>query len=103
MVLSKLPSILESVNVDVAVCPLTKLFARQCASLSWKMRIRDPPLLVKFEFRCGSTLNSDVLKRYTTKTGDYLDFLVWPALYLHEDGPILTKGVAEPKSAQELF
>eukprot|EP00105_Crassostrea_gigas_P000957 XP_011412939.1 PREDICTED: intracellular protein transport protein USO1 isoform X16 [Crassostrea gigas] len=96
MVLSKLPSILKS--IDVAACPLTKLYARQCASLSWKMRIRDPPLFVRFEFRCGTTFNADVLKRYT-KTGGYLDFLVWPALYLHEKGPVLAKGVAQPKIA----
>lgn len=96
MVLSKLPSILKS--IDVAACPLTKLYARQCASLSWKMRIRDPPLFVRFEFRCGSTFNADVLKRYT-KTGGYLDFLVWPTLYLHDNGPVLAKGVAQPKIA----
>ncbi|XP_052672944.1 golgin subfamily A member 6-like protein 22 isoform X2 [Crassostrea angulata] len=96
MVLSKLPSILKS--IDVAACPLTKLYARQCASLSWKMRIRDPPLFVRFEFRCGSTFNADVLKRYT-KTGGYLDFLVWPTLYLQENGPVLAKGVAQPKIA----
>ncbi|XP_061184924.1 rootletin-like [Saccostrea echinata] len=94
MFLARLPSILK--NVDISVSPKTKLYARQCASLCWRMKIRDPPLFVRFEFRRGTEFNTDILRRYT-KTGGYLDFIVWPALYLHEKGPLLSKGVAQPK------
>ncbi|XP_062589852.1 trichohyalin-like [Saccostrea cucullata] len=94
MFLARLPSILK--KVDVSVSPKTKLYARHCASLCWRMRIRDPPVFVRFEFRQGTEFNTDILRRYT-KTGGYLDFIVWPALYLHENGPVLSKGVAQPR------
>ncbi|XP_062589739.1 uncharacterized protein LOC134251332 [Saccostrea cucullata] len=96
MFLTRLPSILK--KVDVSVSPKTKLYASQCASLCWRMRIRDPPVFVRFDFRQGTEFNTDILRRYT-KTGGYLDFIVWPALYLHEKGPVLSKGVAQPKHA----
>jgi hypothetical protein len=28
-----------------------------------------------------------------TKSGTKVDYLVWPALYLYKDGPLLSKGV----------
>lgn len=40
--------------------------------------------------------NSSLFKAYT-KNGKYLDFVVWPALYLHKNGPMLSKGVAQAK------
>ncbi|XP_061184927.1 girdin-like [Saccostrea echinata] len=94
MFLARLPSFLK--KVDVSVSSKTKLYARQCASLCWRMSIRDPPIFVRFEFRRGTEFNTDILRRYT-KTGGYVDFIVWPALYLHESGPVLSKGVAQPK------
>ncbi|XP_060583046.1 uncharacterized protein LOC132739367 [Ruditapes philippinarum] len=33
-------------------------------------------------------------KEYTCR-GTYLDFVVWPALFLHKGGPLLNKGVAQ--------
>lgn len=38
--------------------------------------------------------NRDVYKEYT-KSGRYLDYVVWPVMFLHEGGPILMKGVAQ--------
>jgi hypothetical protein len=28
--------------------------------------------------------------------GNKVDFVVWPVLYLHKDGPVLNKGVVQP-------
>ena len=38
--------------------------------------------------------NKDLFKEYTTR-GYYLDYIVWPALFLHKDGPLLSKGIAQ--------
>jgi hypothetical protein len=31
-----------------------------------------------------------------TKTGIYVDFIVWPAVLLHNNGAVLQKGVVQP-------
>ncbi|XP_053399111.1 uncharacterized protein LOC128556960 isoform X2 [Mercenaria mercenaria] len=41
--------------------------------------------------------DKDLFKEYTTR-GQYLDYVVWPALFLHEDGPMLSKGIAQGSS-----
>ncbi|KAL3879298.1 hypothetical protein ACJMK2_031599 [Sinanodonta woodiana] len=30
-----------------------------------------------------------------TKSGKIVDFVVWPALFLHEGGPMLARGIAQ--------
>lgn len=41
-----------------------------------------------------SPFEKETFKEYTTR-GKFLDFIVWPALYLHKGGPLLAKGIAE--------
>jgi hypothetical protein len=50
---------------------------------------------MEINFPNGTPLDKNVLKEYTV-SGDTIAFLVWPVLYLHKDGPILCKGVAQP-------
>jgi hypothetical protein len=38
--------------------------------------------------------DKDSFKEYTCR-GTYMDFVVWPALFLHKGGPLLNKGVAQ--------
>lgn len=68
----------------------------KCVDVCWSMSQHVPPVFINFdEIRCGSlNFNTDMYKPYT-KTGKYVDFVVWPALYLHEGGPMLSKGVAQ--------
>ena len=42
-----------------------------------------------------SDFDSNLFRPYT-KSGDKYDYLVWPALLLHENGPVVEKGVAQP-------
>ena len=39
-------------------------------------------------------LNKSKCKEYTTK-GGYVDFIVWPVLYLHDGGAQMAKGIAQ--------
>ncbi|XP_060583074.1 uncharacterized protein LOC132739389 isoform X2 [Ruditapes philippinarum] len=38
--------------------------------------------------------DKNLFKEYTFR-GNYFDFIVWPALLLHKDGPLLSKGIAQ--------
>lgn len=39
--------------------------------------------------------DKQIFKEYTTM-GRRVKFLVWPALFLHKGGPLLSKGVVQP-------
>lgn len=66
-----------------------------CVQCCWLMVIQDPPIFMEWDLTNGvSNFDKDLLKSYT-KTGNTVEYLVWPVLYLHKNGPLLCKGVAQ--------
>ena len=59
------------------------------------MQIQDPPVFIEWEFPKETKIDTNILRSYT-KAGEIVDFIVWPVLYLHKDGPVLNKGVVQP-------
>ncbi|XP_052219018.1 uncharacterized protein LOC127836421 [Dreissena polymorpha] len=53
----------------------------------------------KQETTCSmrAPFNKDHFKEYT-KRGPYMEYVVWPVMYLHQGGPMLGKGVAQGTS-----
>lgn len=78
---------------DILEC--TKPFLMKCVHICWLMMRQDPPVYLKFSCKRGDTFNKNIYKYYST-TGKMLDFVVWPAMFLHENGPLLSKGYAQP-------
>ena len=72
-------------------------YSKKCVHLSWMMTTQTPELFLDDRFETDSKFDVDRFKHYT-QTGQTMDYVVWPALYLHKDGPLLQKGVAQPCS-----
>ena len=53
-------------------------------------------MIITWNIPNDKTFNTDVYKYYLS-TGKILDYVVWPAMYLYEGGPLIMKGVAEGK------
>ena len=60
------------------------------------MCVQTPPMAVAKPAKSGSTFGSAMYKQYTVK-GPCVDYIVWPAILLHENGPVISKGVAQEK------
>ncbi|XP_053399155.1 uncharacterized protein LOC123556778 [Mercenaria mercenaria] len=67
-------------------------YLSKCVEIGWLMVVQDPPLVLVDKSTFGFDTNT--FKDYT-KRGRYIQYVVWPALYLHEKGPLLGKGVAQ--------
>uniref|UniRef100_A0A8W8KNC7 Mitochondria-eating protein C-terminal domain-containing protein n=1 Tax=Magallana gigas TaxID=29159 RepID=A0A8W8KNC7_MAGGI len=75
-----------------------------CPSVSdktnpWKLdedEITQPPIHLSARVPDDGMMNNDIFKAYM-KSGTEIDYIVWPVMYLHENGPLLTKGIAQPK------
>jgi hypothetical protein len=59
------------------------------------MCIQDPPLVVEYDNLEGKPVNRSKFNLYD-RNGTITEFVVWPALLLHKNGPILAKGIVEP-------
>ncbi|XP_052811945.1 trichohyalin-like isoform X2 [Mya arenaria] len=73
----------------------TERFYRSCVELCWLMSVQDPPVVFDTP-KTGGKFDSDRYRTYT-KTGNQLDYVVWPPMLLHAGGPLLAKGVAQGK------
>ncbi|XP_060566866.1 uncharacterized protein LOC132725703 [Ruditapes philippinarum] len=70
-------------------------FIEKCVSVCWLMSIQDPPVYIDVKIDMhGERLSTDIYKPYT-KSGKFIDYIVWPVLYLFEGGNILSKGIAQ--------
>ncbi|XP_061184460.1 uncharacterized protein LOC133192473 [Saccostrea echinata] len=70
-----------------------ELFVDKCVELCWMMHIQDPPMVLDFG---SSDIVDKNMFRLFTRSGDVVDFVVWPAVLLHENGPLVQKGVVQP-------
>lgn len=69
-------------------------YIKRCTELCWMMQIADPPLYLKFDVAQDENLDKNIYNVFT-KSGSKIAYLVWPILYLHKNGPMLGKGVAQ--------
>lgn len=81
----------KEMNKDHKTDETLKPYVDACLELFWYSAITDPPLYYSF-----TADNLDNFRGYT-KNGDEVDFIVWPAMYLHENGPLLYQGVVQYK------
>ena len=69
------------------------------------MVISDPPLVFSDE-KEGHEFATDIFRPYTRSQKDMvkpvIEMVVWPALYLHFEGALLAKGVAQPISEKDI-
>ena len=61
----------------------------------WLMCVQDPQMSLGFA-ASGQPFDKELYKFYEKK-GGVVDLTVWPVVYLHEGGPIISKGYVLPK------
>ncbi|CAC5390538.1 unnamed protein product [Mytilus coruscus] len=78
-----------------------KEFVRKCSELCWYMISADPPMVIEYEKFENKLMDSNKFNKYN-RTGTTVEYVVWPVLLLHKDGPVLAKGSVqtnfEPKN-----
>ncbi|XP_061164447.1 uncharacterized protein LOC133173478 [Saccostrea echinata] len=65
-----------------------------CIEVTWLMCIQDPPMVITWATE-GEAINKDYYKLYKTN-GSVVKVSVWPVLFLHSRGPIVSKGYVYP-------
>ncbi|KAK3099714.1 hypothetical protein FSP39_008474, partial [Pinctada imbricata] len=69
-------------------------YGNKCVELTWFMVIQDPPMKLVCP-KHGEKFKKTEFA-YHGRTGKIVELCVWPALYLHEGGPLVNKGHVLP-------
>ncbi|KAL3879247.1 hypothetical protein ACJMK2_031552 [Sinanodonta woodiana] len=75
--------------------PDIRPYMDECVEICLLMNIQEPPVELRgLELLSGADFDLSVFKPYT-KSRNKIEYIVWPAMYLHQNGPLLRKGVAQ--------
>ncbi|XP_052078899.1 thyroid receptor-interacting protein 11-like isoform X7 [Mytilus californianus] len=69
-------------------------YIENCVKICYFAAVQNPPMVIDFE--PGQIFDKQSYIEYT-RSGTIVEYSVWPVLYLHKGGPILSKGVVQPK------
>ena len=69
----------------------------KCLELCWMMTMNKPPVYIKFIKPSETELFDNTIFRPFLHSGVHLNYIVWPPVYLHEAGGLISKGIAEGK------
>ena len=90
--LPDLPTLQHSIPGTQPVYKLST-YIKECSKICWLMLMKSPPL--HLVFKSEARFDEAYFKQYT-KSGKRVAYVVWPVVLLHEKGPLLSKGVAQP-------
>lgn len=68
-------------------------YVKRCVEITWYMVIQETPMVLVCKVNRKSEFDTNLF-RYYSAHGDQFDFVVWPALLMYSNGPIIIKGFA---------
>ena len=75
-----------------------RLYLLKVVELTYLMCIQEPPMHLEW-VRFGDILDSDKFKPYTD-AGTKIVGTIWPAVLLHENGSVMSRGVVDVMRSQ---
>ncbi|CAC5392361.1 unnamed protein product [Mytilus coruscus] len=81
-------------NGNVMQLLMTSTFYEKCIHLCWSMVIQDPVMYLDEDLTPKTPFDKNTYKEFV-RSGDRVAYVVWPALYLYKEGPLLYKGVVQ--------
>ncbi|XP_053399408.1 uncharacterized protein LOC123558379 [Mercenaria mercenaria] len=94
-VFNYLDKILDKYSLKRASKSALSAYTKKCVELSWWMVVQCPPIYLLPGDEDG-LFDNKIYKHYK-KGGKFkiIEFIVWPALFTKEGGPVLSKGIAQ--------
>ncbi|CAG2242072.1 unnamed protein product [Mytilus edulis] len=69
-------------------------YLQKCVEVTWYMNVQDPPMGLLWPNTNENEISLNCFRHFT-KFGNKLEHEVWPALLIHDQGPVIVKGVAQ--------
>ncbi|XP_069131356.1 uncharacterized protein [Argopecten irradians] len=69
-------------------------YTKACLELCWLCAIQDPSIEFIYDVKAGKNIDTKYFRQFD-RSGDIVEYLVWPAMLLHNDGPVLSRGIVQ--------
>ncbi|KAK3100384.1 hypothetical protein FSP39_019093 [Pinctada imbricata] len=86
---------LKKLLKDNLTKPKIKDYVERTTEHLWLMVVQDPPMYLEFANK-GNPVNKELFRFYDKK-GKIVERTIWPVVYLHKGGPVISKGYVYPQ------
>ena len=66
----------------------------KCTELCWLMGVQDPPMAISSALGPDNRHDKTKYREYT-KSGQYVEYVVWPCVLIQDGGHLMSKGIAQ--------
>lgn len=84
------------------------IYIERCCAICWLMRTAEPCIVIKYKGLEGTEIDSSTFDKLNFH-GTRIENVIWPALLLHENGPLISHGLVRtysettiPKTVDEM-
>lgn len=77
-----------------------QIFIKRCTELCWLMAVQDPPMALTGEVVKGAAYKKTEYREYT-KSGPVVDYVVWPAVLIQDNGDLIAKGIVQCRDVED--
>lgn len=77
-----------------------QIYINRCTELCWLMAVQDPPMALTGEVGEGAAYKKTEYREYT-KSGPVVDYVVWPAVLIQDNGDLIAKGIVQCRDVKE--
>lgn len=74
----------------------TYFYKKLIVSNVWRMTVSEPEMYLDWTFQENAKIDNSVVQLFN-KSGEFLDYVVWPGIYDRKDGNILRKAIVQAK------
>lgn len=83
------------IESTIKPCDGINAFVKRTIELVWMMKTQDTPMVLTWA-KPHDIFDRNQFGQYTRK-GKYIDYAVWPGVLLHNEGPLMSKGIVQCK------
>lgn len=69
-------------------------YINHCIGICWLMAVQDPPMALSADAGEDRKFQKSKFREYT-KTGEFVDYFVWPSVLIQDGGNVMSKGIVQ--------
>ena len=92
---------IERERKDLLKSEQVEMYIQRCTEICWLMAIQDPPMALYLKLDKNAKYEKSLYREFT-KHGNFVDYIVWPAVLIQDGGSLMCKGIVQCRNGNDM-